>query len=49
VEYDGGLTPVLETAQVSERMGERVDTSASLVDVRLRLPAQLGFRIAFDR
>jgi hypothetical protein len=48
VEYDGGLTPVLERVQLSERMGERVDTSASLVDVRLRLPAQLGFRIGFE-
>jgi hypothetical protein len=41
---DGELTT--ERAWVSERFGERAETMANLVDARLNLPAQFGFRIS---
>ena len=34
-----------EPASVSERFGERVETRATTVASKLKLPAELGFRI----
>ena len=48
VRFDGGEQPRPEPAWLSERIGERVPTTADLVTARLDLPAQLGFLIGFE-
>jgi Heparinase II/III-like protein/Heparinase II/III N-terminus len=44
----GGGSATVERAWVSERFGERVETTARVVAVEQELPAQLGFQIILE-